>query len=282
MAGIRLGQVDYLNCKPVYHALEEGQLDFQGSIVKGSPTLLNRMFLEGKIDVTPISSIEYARHNESCVILPSISIGADGRVGSILLFSRYPVTELEGKSIAVTTSSATSTELLKILMEHYYHVDAQYFPQYPELKIMLQQRDAALLIGDDAMLAHRKVLEDGLDLNVTDLGEAWKNFSGEKMVYAIWVMKKDYAEQNSHEVDNLNKLLISSLNMGMSELGSIIKNAHLKTGLPFHVLEDYFQTISYNFDQEYRRSLIHFYDYAYKSGIIDNRIKLHVWSETGE
>lgn len=282
MSGIRLGHVDYLNCQPVYHALEEGLLDFQGSIVKGSPTLLNRMFLEGKIDVTPISSIEYARHKDSCVILPGISIGADGRVGSVLLFSRHPVTELEGKSIAVTTSSATSTELLKILMEHYYHVEAQYCPQHPELENMLQQRDAALLIGDDALLAHRKILEDGMDLNVTDLGEVWKQFSGEKMVYALWVVKRDYADQNPREVDGLYKLLISSLNLGMSDLGSIIKKAQLKTGLPIQMLDDYFQTISYDFDHEYRRSLIQFYDYAYKSGIIDTRIKLNVWGETVE
>ncbi|MFZ5634134.1 MAG: menaquinone biosynthetic enzyme MqnA/MqnD family protein [Bacillota bacterium] len=279
---IRLGQVEYLNCLPVYHALEEGLIDFRGSLVKGPPARLNSMFLEGKLDVTPISSIEYARNTGSCVILPDISISADGRVASILLFSRRPVTELEGKSIAVTTSSATSVVLLKILMEHYFHVDAELCPRRPDLKEMLKHGDGALLIGDDAMLAHRMVADEGLDLIVTDLGEAWKQFTGESMIYAVWVVREDYARQNPGEVDRLSKLLVESKNLGMSDLKPVIKKARKRTGLPLPVLEDYFQTIRYNFDRDYRRALLLFYDYAYKSGIIDYRAKLKVWGETDE
>ncbi|MFZ5652150.1 MAG: menaquinone biosynthetic enzyme MqnA/MqnD family protein [Bacillota bacterium] len=276
---VRLGQVNYLNCLPVYHALEEGQLEFSGSLVTGPPTQLNRMFLEGRLDVTPISSIEYARNIDSCVILPDISISADGRVSSILLFSRCPVTELEGKTIAVTTSSATSVVLLKILLEHYYHVDVEFIPRRPHLKKMLGDADGALLIGDDAMLAHKMICDEGADLVVTDLGETWKQFTGEKMVYAVWAARGDFAGENPPEIDNISKLLVTSKDMGMSDLSAIIKKSHRLTGLPVSVLEDYFKTIRYDFDAEYRRALTLFFDYAYKSGIIEDRARLRVWGE---
>ncbi|MCL6610939.1 MAG: menaquinone biosynthesis protein [Peptococcaceae bacterium] len=282
MAVIRLGQVEYLNCLPVYHALEEGLLDFRGSLVKGPPASLNRLFLEGRLDVTPLSSIEYARNTGKCIILPGISISADGRVDSILLFSRCPATELEGKRIAVTTSSATSVALLRILLEHYYQVQAEFVSLEPDLKKMIREGDGALLIGDDAMLARRMVLEEGLNLLVTDLGEAWKQFTGERMVYAVWAVREEFAREHPGEVDDLVKLLAASKDLGMSDLGTVIRKARRRTGLPVPILEDYFQTIRYDFDEKYRRSLCVFYDYAYKSGIIEQRARLRVWGEGDE
>lgn len=84
MSEVRLGQVEYINCIPVYHALEEGLLVGDIELVKGPPSKLNKMFLDGELDITPISSIEYARHANQCIILPNLSISADGRVESIL------------------------------------------------------------------------------------------------------------------------------------------------------------------------------------------------------
>jgi len=275
--GIRLGQVDYLNCLPVYHALEEGLLEFDGRLVKGPPAMLNRMFLEGDLDATPISSIEYARNSERCLILPDISISANGRVDSILLFSKSSVTEMEGKRIAVTTSSATSVVLLRILLEHYFHVEAELIPHSPDLNEMLDKADGALLIGDDAMKANNPV--GGSGLIVTDLGEVWKNFTGQMMVYAVWAVKKDFARENPDSIKEISRLLIASRELGKAHRKDIIKKAHLKTGLPQAVLEDYFKTIRHGFNRNYRKALSVYYDYAYKSGIIEERAKLKVWGE---
>lgn len=280
--GIRLGQVDYLNCLPVYHALEEGLLNFDGRLVKGPPTMLNRMFLEGELEATPISSIEYARNSDSCLILPDISISADGRVASILLFSKFPVTEMEGKIIAVTTSSATSVVLLRILLEHYFHVEAELVPHSPSLNEMLAVADGALLIGDDAMKAYNQMGGYGSGLAVTDLGEAWKQFTGQMMVYAVWAVKKDFARENPASIENLSRLLVASRELGKEHRKSIVKKAHHKTGLPQAVLEEYFKTIRHGFNRNYRRALSLFYDYAYKSGIIEERAKLEVWGEKND
>lgn len=279
MSDLRLGQVEYLNCLPVYNALEEGILPFDGEMVKGPPTMLNRLFLNGELDVTPISSIEYARHPEECIILPNLSISADGRVASILFFSKVPITELEGKKVYVTTSSATSVVLLRILFEHYYHVDVELCPAQPDLAAMLHEGDGALLIGDDAMLAHRQVINEGWKILVTDLGEAWKDFTGEKMVYAVWVVRRAFAESNPAKVDALSRLLRQSLELGLSEPGVLVKKANRMTGLSYPVLEDYYQTIWYEFDRDYRRALLTYFDYAYKSGLIEERINLSIWGE---
>ena len=282
MSRLRLGQVEYLNCLPVYHAIEEGLVPLEADLVKGPPTRLNRMFLDGELVSTPVSSIEYARNYGCCYILPGLSISADGRVASILFFSKIPVTELEGKKVCLTRSSATSVVLLKVLFDHYYHVDVQFETTAPDLDAMMDRADGALLIGDDAMLAHQRVIESGLPYHVTDLGEAWKQFTGEKMVYAVWVVRQDYAEANPEKVDLLSKALLASREIGMGRIPELIAKARKKTGLPLPVLEDYFQIIRHDFDQDYRRALLTFYDYAYKSGLIDERVKLRVWGEVNE
>lgn len=279
MTKLRLGQISSLNCLPVYHALEEGLLPLDGELVKGTPAYLNRLFLEGELHCTPLSSIEYARHPEKCFILPRLSIAADGRVASVLLFSRLPVTELENRTICVTTASATSVALLRVLFEHYYHVEAEFRPANGGLEAMLEEGDAALLIGDEAMLAHQWVLRKDIPLVVTDLGQAWKDFTGEKMVFAVWVVRREFAEAYPQETASLAQLLFNSWQAGMERLTAVIQKAHRQTGLPFPTLEEYFQLIHYHFDESYRRALLVYYDYAYKSGLIEERVKLNVWGE---
>ncbi|MEW5763066.1 MAG: menaquinone biosynthesis protein [Bacillota bacterium] len=276
---IRLGQVDYLNCLPVYYPLETGQVALDVELVRGVPTYLNRLFLDGELDITPLSSIEYARHPEKCVILPDISISSDGRVGSILLFSRLPVTELDGRKICLPSSSATSVALLRILLEHYYHVEADFETTVPDLDLMLARADAGLLIGDDALLAHQKVLAGGRGLLVTDLGAAWKEFTGEKMVFALWVIRRDFALAHPEETGSVSRAFLRAREISMAHREELIAAARRRRGLPRPVLEDYFDIIRHEFDPSYRRALLTFYDYAYKSGLIEERVGLAVWGD---
>ncbi|MDD4169598.1 MAG: menaquinone biosynthesis protein [Desulfotomaculaceae bacterium] len=279
MSRIRLGQVDYLSCLPIYHPLEEGLLPLEAELVKGPPTTLNRLLLSDQLDVTPMSSIEYARNVDHCLILPDLSISADGRVESTLLFSKVPVTELDGKKICLTSSSATAVALLKILFEHYYHLDVEFETVPPNLESMMERVDGALLIGDDAMRAHQFVINRNGLYQVTDLGEAWKQFTGAKMVYALWVVRRDYAERDAESVDLLGKTLLDALKIGFAQYPSLMAKAQQRSGLPQSVIEDYFQIMQYELGEESRKALLTFYDYAYKSGLIDERACLHVWGE---
>ena len=279
MPRLRIGQVDYINCLPVYHALEEGMLVENLELVKGTPASLNKMFLNGDLDITPISSIEYARHNKQCVILPNLSISADGKVESILFFSRSPVTELEGRNISVTTSSATSVALLRILFEHYYHVQAELRPAQPDLDAMLDSSDGALLIGDDAMLARNKLQRENKDLLVTDLGQAWKNFTGEKMVYAVWVVHANLAAKQPDTVERIRNLFLESRAMGLANREKLVQKAHRRAQLPRDLINNYLETIHHDLGEDERRALLLFFDYAYKTGIIDERVKLKVWGD---
>lgn len=281
MNKIRLGQIDYINCLPVYYAIENGHVPVAVKMVKGPPTKLNQMFIEGHLDITPISSIEYARHSDITIILPNLSIGADGDVESILLFSKVPVTELDGLEVCLPSSSATSVALLKILFEHYYQIQVKYSVQKPDLRQMLKKYDAALLIGDDAMLARAGNLNWGRkSLFVTDVGRAWKEFTGLQMVYALWVIHKNFVEDHPEDIEAIHNAFIEAKKYGFANVPALVARAAERTSLPLKVLQDYFKTIQYDFGEAEQKAILTYYDYAYKSGLIKERVKLNIWGET--
>ncbi|GAB6180455.1 menaquinone biosynthesis protein [Desulfotomaculum defluvii] len=279
MAKIRFGQAEYLNTLLVFHALEEGLLAFDGELIKGSQSELNKMFLAGKLDIAPISSIEYARNIDQCIILPNLSVSADGTVQNALLFSKIPVVELEGKKVCLTSTSATSVALLKVLFQHYYHLEANFVTMQPDFDSMMIKGDGALLIGDDAMRAHLRVKQANLPYYVTDLGEIWKQFTGERMVYNLWVTHKDFAKDNQEEIGNLCSKLLEAKQYGVDNLMSVLKKGRRRSGLPMDVLEEFFKVIDNEFTEDHKRALLTFYDYCYKSGLIEERVRLSIWGE---
>jgi len=276
---IRLGQVDYLNCLPIYYAFERGRLDVPVELVKGPPTRLNALFLRGELEITPISSIEYAWHPDRCLILPGLSISSDGRVGSILLISKVPVTELEARKVCLPDTSATSAVLLKILFQHYYHVNARFETTPPDLDLMLSRADAGLLIGDEALAAYAALQSAKTPLSVVDLGEVWKKFTGERMVFAVWAVRRDYAATHPQEVTAFTAALHRAREIGQEEHAAVLDLARRQTGLPREFITDYFTLIRHDFDPGYRQGLLTFYDYAYKTGLIEERVRLEVWGE---
>src|SRR5207245_6058958 len=113
---IRLGRIAYANMAPAFYDL--GGIEVEQ--VTGVPTQLNRMLIDGEIDVAPISSIEYARNSTRLTLLPRLCVSSEGAVDSIQLISKTPPEQI--RTVAVTPESATSVVLTKVLFPHAEHV----------------------------------------------------------------------------------------------------------------------------------------------------------------
>lgn len=272
MYSLNLGMVDYLNCFPLLNPLQK-QTKIFGKVYKGAPAVLNKKFLEGGLDITPISSIEYARNAKDCFILPDVSIAANGKVLSILLVSKYKVEDLNHKKIALTSSSATSVVLLKILLKFHYKIEAEFITMLPQLSTMLNEADAALLIGDDA-------LRDGLNYQdgyVYDLGEAWKEMTGYPMVYALWVMKKKFAVKYPLEVQEVALAMQNAKSWALSNKEILLNEGREVYDFSSELLDTYFDTIKYDFDEYYQQALLTYYSFAEKAGLLSEVPKLEIW-----
>ena len=108
-AVIRLGRISYANMAPVFY-----RVDAEFEEVAGVPTELNRRLVAGELDTAPISSIEYARHADTLLLLPRLCVSSEGAVDSIQLVSKLPLDAV--RTVAVTPESATSVVLTKVLL----------------------------------------------------------------------------------------------------------------------------------------------------------------------
>jgi len=91
---MRIGRIPYVNCYPVYGAIDRGIVALDGEIVNGVPTALNAMIQNDVLDVSVVSAVEYARQSQRYLLLPDLAISCDGPVQSVMLFSSKPAGEL--------------------------------------------------------------------------------------------------------------------------------------------------------------------------------------------
>lgn len=270
---LRIGQIEYANCTPLFHVLRE-QFPCSGyEFVTGVPAELNRLLLAGEIDVCPSSSIEYAYHPERYRILPQLSISSIGAVASVLLFSKVPVEQLDRGKILLSSESATSVNLLKILLSQRYGCSCTYEVASPGTTVIDAGSSALLLIGDSALRASFKESE----LFVYDLGELWYSWTGLPFVFALWLCHNEVAEVAALKM--LAKQLVQAKELAPRHLEQIATVAKEACWMGHDRLLAYWRdNISYQLDDRSQSGLMLYYSKCFESGLIAAVPTLHFTS----
>ncbi|MBU0600184.1 menaquinone biosynthesis protein [bacterium] len=253
----RLGYLNYINCLPPYYGILEEKVPIEARITPGLPHQLNSWLASKKLDLSPISSIEYARHQDEYLLLPELCLSSQGVVKSVILVSKLPLDKLKGKSIALSKTSATSQVLVKVLLSAYQPF---YKVMPPKLQSMLLHSTAALLIGDEALQVKE---EEGLFLY--DLAELWQRYIGYAVIFAVWAVKKDYAHKFPEKTKEIVQAFKKSLDYGLKHLDEIV----IKLFDSFqHVdLYGYFKNLKYEFGPQEQEALLIYYQQASKLGL---------------
>jgi len=269
---LRIGRITYANCSPIFHELQKQAPADDYQFIGGVPSHLNALLAAGEIDVCPSSSIEYALHPERYLILPDLSISSIGAVASVLLFSRLPVEALDGQTILLTSESATSVNLLRILLKKRFGCSCGFTVSEQPLDSAMQEASAMLLIGDRALRA--SIQET--DLLVYDLGELWHEWTGLPFVFALWFCGRKAAGDRPAEVTRLARLLIASKERACADLDSIAHCAPEAQWMGRERLVAYWRdNISYDLDSRHLEGLTLFYHYCVELGLLPAEPELH-------
>jgi len=228
------------------------------------PAALNRKLQAGDIDMAAISSYAYGISSDSYYVLPNLSVSAFGRVQSILLFLKSPLERVLHGKIALTTASATSVNLLKIIMEKFYGGKPTYEDAEPSLENMLQNSDAALLIGDHAIRA--SWTEHGY--RVLDLGEIWNLWTGHWMTFALWAVRKDAAHRDPESFQAIYEALIDSKGKSSRDMGPVIRKAMDQIGGNEAYWQSYFSHLCHDFGPDQKAGLQLYFQYARELGLM--------------
>ncbi len=262
---MRLGRIGYVNCFPVYGAIDAGVVAAPASLVTGTPAELNDRLADGRLDVSVVSAVAYARGADAFELLPDLAISSDGPVRSVLLFSRRPPGELGGARVLVSTASRTSVELLALLARERWGVAFETVPAPTEPgdlgRLAAVPHDGVLVIGDGALLLGAQRAYPC----VTDLGEAWKAWTGLPFVFAVWAARRAVDRQ---AVRDVHRALLASRRWGLAHLDDLAARAARETGVAPAACREYLGGLDYGLSYRHLAGLSNFLSRLAARGVV--------------
>lgn len=243
----RVGHIQFLNCLPLYWGLMRSGALIDVELCKDSPDRLNAALVAGDLDIGPISLVEYLRHADDLLLLPDLAVGSDGPVLSVNIVSTRPLAELDGARVALGSTSRTGVLLAQLVLQERYGVRPDFFRCPPDLTNMLLEADAAVLIGDVALRALFDAPKRGL--NVTDLGQAWREWTGLPMVFAVWAVRRQFAAENPGLVKEVHEAFLRSRDLCLAELDEVAASAARWEPFDAKTLASYFRVLDFSLGQ---------------------------------
>ena len=206
-----------------------------------------------------IPAIEYLKQADSLRLFPGISIASRNQVGTVLLVSKYPLPTIE--SLAIDNRSRTSVALLKLMFKDELSPDLKWVDCDPNPEKMLQEHDAALIIGDPALGFKKE------GTTIYDLSEEWFQRTGKTFVHAVIVAREGIEiEERIVEIFRVAK------QEGLMKITTIARAQARKTGFPEPLLIDYLKNkIRYNLGAEELDGLSYFQSLCQSAGLIEKK-----------
>ncbi|MFZ4452275.1 menaquinone biosynthesis protein [Salibacterium aidingense] len=275
---IRVGEISYTNIIPAFFCMNRQALEAEGCrFYPKVPSALNQGMAEGNIDVAGISSFAFGENYRELELMPDLSVSSYGKVGSIYLFSSRKIEALEGARIALTTSSATSIHLLKIILNEFYGLrEVTYQSMEPDPVKMKINNDAFLLIGDDAIRASWNTEETW---HRYDLGELWYQHTGLPMTYAVFAVKKTAGDEHPQTVKKIYKEFLYSKTLSLhTYFPPMIREVQQKYGGTVSFWEQYFRGLHYDFREKEKTGLLYYFELLHKHNYLEHPVRnINMW-----
>jgi chorismate dehydratase len=287
---LRISIVQYLNTAPLVWGFTHGPLAGKYELSFTVPSQCAEALRAGEADIAIIPAIEYQRI-AGLVMLPDLAIASKKQVRSLLLVAKKPIAEV--RSIALDSSSRSTQALTRILCTDRWRIAPKLFEATPDLDAMLQDADAALLIGDPALRlaialegAARRDADGvlvcpadaaGLDtagvgsagvdssgeLHVYDMVEEWQRSTGLPAVLAVWAAREGVVNEE------VLRDFAASRDFGLAHIAEISEVAAFELKLPAAAMAAYLRrNIDYSLDEKNQRGLEHFFARAAALGLI--------------
>ncbi|MDZ4184342.1 MAG: menaquinone biosynthesis protein [Desulfuromonadales bacterium] len=261
---LRIGHIAYANCVPFFHYLR--QCGFSGEILSGVPAELNALLAAGEIDLAPSSSFEYGRNASDYLLLPGHSISSCGAVQSVLLFSPLPLEELGTTPIDLTSESATSVNLLKLLLGEFLGKDPCCCrPVAHPAEEIAAQGGSVLMIGDRALRTAQELRER---TNIYDLGELWWRFTGLPFVFALWIVRAAIADEAASTLRLLQQQLAQSRQQAFADLPLVAAQTPERLWMGEAALVDYWRAMSYDLTLQHQAGLKLYFALCVRYGLL--------------
>jgi len=280
---IRVGKISYTNSLPFYHHLDRRELSckepesFSIDFYEGVPAQINQAMQEGRLDIAPVSSLEFLNHQKDYLLLPHLAIGSRDFSGSVLLVSREKIEGLNKAKIALTRQSLSSAVLLKILLRFKYKFSNEFVSLDGSPEELLRNREAALVIGDDALFYRSAEF-----VYKYDLSELWWNWTGKPFCFAVWAVRREFATHHREELSAFYFRLQKNLETNLADIEKLLREGMNLSFMDerFAKLFGYLFNLNYGMDPLVREGLELFFRMAERLGVSPHPHKLEFFDPT--
>ncbi|KJR42492.1 protein of unknown function DUF178 [Candidatus Magnetoovum chiemensis] len=255
---MKIGKIAYANLYPIFYYLERGHFSCQDNryeFISGTPSEINSLLRRGIVDAGPASSVEYLRRRSDYILIDGHSISAKCEIKSIILFSALQIKNLHNKKILATAQSETSVALLRIILNRFYNMNIEIEISNLPLTEGLANFSAYMLIGDSALIenANLRASNASWTIYAYDLCRLWHDFTGLPFVFALWIAKKDAVSADAALTlkGDLDWAKVNAL----KNIETLAHTSPYKDIIPADTLISYWQTISYDLNEEHIKGL---------------------------
>ncbi len=210
------------------------------------------------IGLVPVAA--YAT-DPNLIVVPDVAIASLDHVRSIILVTKDDRDLEDVNTVALDSTSRTSAALTRVLFYKFIGTGPRYIEKPPQLDAMLAEADAALLIGDPALLGREEAAQRGWRCH--DLAEIWRSHTGLPFVFAFWAMHSDVVAAGSHDPAVITADFQASRDAGLRHLDPLLEEWAPRIAIPPAVIREYWSSnIYYSLDRECLEGLQLFFDYA--------------------
>ena len=275
---LRVAAISFLNPAPLLYDFEHdpraAQLREHYSLHYTQPSACAAELAAGTSDLglVPIAAL-----TPQLAIVPGCAIASLGQVRSILLLVKNP-RQLSAanalrqvRNVAADSASLSSVAYARILFEHFHDTRPNFVEQPADPLAMLASADAALLIGDPALIAreHRAEIEAAIDVPLLwlDLAELWRERTGLPWVAAVWAVRPEAL--TAFTPQQLSADLNASRDAGRAHIDQLVAEWTPRIAIPPATIRAYLtQNIHYTLDDDCLRSITLFRSFATQIGIL--------------
>jgi chorismate dehydratase len=252
----RIAASSYLNTAPLIWSFVRGaQREAVELFTDTAPARCAEMLARAEVDAALVPVIEYQKLSGVSMVA-DVCVGSKNAVRSVVLVTRRNNLK-KVERVALDESSRTSVALVKIIFREFLGFEPEWQISAPDLHSMMQQADAALIIGDPAMRISRE------QFRVFDLATLWHEFTGLGFVFAMWMVRNDSAEK----VEPID--FVAARDEGLNHLDDIVAAQTVPLRLsPEEIAEYLRRNIVFQIDDEMRSGLNLYFDLAHKHKLI--------------
>ncbi|MHB8301903.1 MAG: menaquinone biosynthetic enzyme MqnA/MqnD family protein [Acidobacteriaceae bacterium] len=273
---LKISAIRFLNPAPLMwdfeHPPQRMRLGERYRIHRSMPSQCAEELASGTADIGLVPIAAYAT-TPGLAIIPGCTVASLDHVRSILLVVKRPEGIGAVRSVAADTASRASNAYAKIIFRKFYGIDPTFVPHAPDLDAMLQDCDAAILIGDPALLALEdrtaRLARTGNPLTYIDLAHEWKQHTGAPWVSAFWAVRPQAIEDAGLNQREVVDDFVQSRDHGMAHVEDIVREWTPRVPVPAATIREYLsQNIHYVLDDACLAGLEVFFRYAAECGVL--------------